>query len=52
MSTVTPKASEIERSWHVLDAEGLVIGRFATEVANILRGKHKPSYTPNLDTGD
>jgi len=52
MSTMTPKASEIERSWHVLDAEGLVIGRFATEVANILRGKHKPSYTPNLDTGD
>ena len=52
MSTMTPKASEIERSWHVLDAEGLVIGRFATEVANILRGKHKPTYTPNLDTGD
>lgn len=52
MSTITPKASEIERSWHVLDVEGLVIGRFATEVANILRGKHKPSYSPNLDTGD
>lgn len=52
MSTVTPKASEIERSWHVLDVEGLVIGRFATEVATILRGKHKPSYSPNLDTGD
>jgi len=49
---MTPKASEIERSWHVLDAEGLVLGRFATEVANILRGKHKPTYTPNLDTGD
>jgi len=52
MSTMTPKASEIERSWHVLDAEGLVIGRFATEVADILRGKHKPTYTPNLDIGD
>jgi len=52
MTTVTPKASEIERSWHILDADGLVLGRFATEVANILRGKHKPSYTPNLDTGD
>jgi len=52
MTTVTPKASEIERSWHILDADGLVLGRFATEVANILRGKHKPTYTPNLDTGD
>ena len=49
---MTPKAAEIERSWHVLDAEGLVLGRFATEVANILRGKHKPTYTPNLDLGD
>ncbi len=52
MSTMTPKASEIERSWHILDAEGLVLGRLATEVANILRGKHKPTYTPNLDLGD
>lgn len=52
MSTVTPKAGEIERSWHILDAEGLIVGRFATEVATILRGKHKPTYTPNLDTGD
>ncbi len=52
MSTYTPKASEIERTWHVVDAEGLVLGRLATEVANILRGKHKPSYTPHLDTGD
>ena len=52
MTTITPKASEIERSWHVVDAEGLVLGRLATEVANVLRGKHKPTYTPNLDTGD
>ncbi len=52
MSTTTPKASEIVRSWHVVDAEGLVLGRMATEVANILRGKHKPIYTPHLDTGD
>ena len=52
MTTITPKASEITRDWHVVDAEGLVLGRLATEVANILRGKHKPSYTPNLDTGD
>ncbi len=52
MTTYTPKAGEIERVWHVVDAEGLVLGRLATEVANILRGKHKPTYTPNLDTGD
>ena len=52
MTTITPKASEIERSWHIVDADGLVLGRLATEVATILRGKHKPSYAPNLDTGD
>jgi len=52
VSTYTPKASEISREWHVVDAEGLVLGRLATEVANILRGKHKPTYTPHLDTGD
>jgi large subunit ribosomal protein L13 len=50
--TYSPKASEIQRSWHVIDAEGLVLGRLATEVATILRGKHKPTYTPHLDTGD
>ncbi len=52
MSTTSPKASEIERSWHVVDADGLVLGRLATEVATILRGKHKPIFTPHLDTGD
>ena len=52
MSTYSPKASEIERAWHVVDAEGMVLGRLATEVANLLRGKHKPTYTPHLDTGD
>lgn len=52
MSTTSIKAGEIERSWHVVDAEGLVLGRLATEVANVLRGKHKAIYTPNLDTGD
>ena len=52
MTTYTPKKGEIERSWHIIDADGLVLGRLATEVATILRGKHKPSYTPNLDTGD
>ena len=52
MSTYTPRANEVERAWHVVDAEGLVLGRMATEVASILRGKHKPTYTPHMDTGD
>jgi large subunit ribosomal protein L13 len=50
--TYTPKVSEIQRSWYVVDAEGMVLGRLATEVATILRGKHKPTYTPHIDTGD
>lgn len=50
--TYSPKASEIERSWYVVDAEDLVLGRLATEVARILRGKHKPTFAPHLDTGD
>ena len=52
MRTYTPKASEITRAWHVVDAEDLVLGRVATEVARILRGKHKPIFAPHLDTGD
>ena len=52
MPTYTPKASEIERAWHVVDADGLVLGRMATEVARVLRGKHKATFTPHLDTGD
>jgi len=52
VSTYSPKISEIERAWHVVDAEGLVLGRMATEVANILRGKHKPTYAAHIDTGD
>ena len=52
MATYTPKASEIDRAWHVVDAEGLVLGRLCTEVARVLRGKHKPIYAPHLDTGD
>lgn len=52
MTTYSPKASEIDRAWVLIDAEGLVLGRLATEVANILRGKHKPTWSPNLDTGD
>jgi large subunit ribosomal protein L13 len=52
MKTYSVKAGEIERHWHVVDAEGMILGRLATEVARILRGKHKPIYTPHLDTGD
>lgn len=50
--TYTPKASEIERSWYVVDAEGLTLGRMATEVASRLRGKHKATFAPHMDTGD
>jgi len=50
--TYSPKISEIERAWYVVDAEGLVLGRLATEVASILRGKRKPIFAPHLDTGD
>ena len=52
MPTFTPKPTDITRAWHVVDAEGLVLGRVATEVASILRGKHKPIYAPHCDTGD
>ena len=51
MNTYTPKKSEIERTWHLVDAEGLVLGRMATEIATILRGKHKATYAPHIDTG-
>jgi large subunit ribosomal protein L13 len=50
--TFSPKPSDISRAWHVVDADGLVLGRLATEVARILRGKHKPIFAPHLDTGD
>jgi large subunit ribosomal protein L13 len=52
MRTYSPKASEITRDWHVVDAKGLVLGRMCTEVARLLRGKHKPTFAPHLDTGD
>ena len=52
MPTYSPKASEITHAWHVVDAEGLVLGRVATEVARVLRGKHKPTFAPHMDTGD
>ncbi len=52
MKTYTVSASEIEREWWVVDAEDRVLGRLASEVARILRGKHKPTYSPHLDVGD
>lgn len=52
VKTYTPKESEIERSWYVVDAEDAILGRLSTQVASILRGKHKPEFTPNLDAGD
>jgi large subunit ribosomal protein L13 len=50
--TFTPTPADITREWHVVDADGLVLGRLATQVAAILRGKHKPSFAPHVDTGD
>jgi len=52
MKTYTAKPSEVERKWFVIDAEGVVLGRLAAIVSQYLRGKHKPTYTPNIDTGD
>ncbi|MBK5291735.1 MAG: 50S ribosomal protein L13 [Acidobacteriia bacterium] len=52
MSTHFPSAKEIVRAWHVIDAEGVVLGRLASDAARILMGKNKPIYTPFLDTGD
>ncbi|HVF12762.1 MAG TPA: 50S ribosomal protein L13 [Actinomycetota bacterium] len=50
--THSVKASEIQREWWVVDADGLILGRLAAEVAHVLRGKHKPVFAPHLDTGD
>jgi len=52
MSTFSAKQAEVERQWLVIDLEGRTVGRAATEIATILRGKHKPIYTPHVDTGD
>ena len=52
MSTQVAKEQDIVRSWFIVDLEGVVLGRAATEIARILRGKHKPIYTPSVDTGD
>jgi large subunit ribosomal protein L13 len=50
--TYTPKPAEVERRWHVIDATDVVLGRLATHVASLLRGKHKPIYASHVDTGD
>lgn len=52
MKSYMAKTNEVERKWHVIDAEGKVLGRLATEIATILSGKNKPIYTPHVDTGD
>lgn len=52
MRTFTAKAAEIKRTWYVVDAEGQTLGRLAARIAPILKGKHKPTYTPHLDCGD
>ena len=52
MSTYMANPEKIERKWYVIDAEGMVLGRLASETAKILRGKNKPVFTPNVDTGD
>ena len=51
-TTYSAKKSEIENKWYVIDAQGKPLGRVATEAAKLLRGKHKPTYTPTIDTGD
>ena len=52
MKTFSAKPLEVERKWYVVDADGQTLGRLAVAVANILRGKNKPQYTPHVDTGD
>ncbi len=52
MKTYSAKKQDIAREWHLIDAEGKILGRLATQVACLLKGKHKPIYTPNVDTGD
>lgn len=52
MTTFSPTPNDIDRQWYVVDAEGLTLGRMATEIARILRGKHKPTFAPHMDMGD
>ena len=50
--TKSERKEDVERSWYIIDAENVVLGRMSTRIANVLRGKHKPSFTPHVDTGD
>jgi large subunit ribosomal protein L13 len=52
MKTYSPRKKDVQRAWYVVDAQGAVLGRLASEVAKILRGKHKPTYAPHMDMGD
>jgi len=52
MKTYTLKLGEVEHQWHVVDADGVVLGRLASQIAQIIRGKHKPTFTPHMDGGD
>ncbi|MEY2672740.1 MAG: hypothetical protein RLZZ508_617 [Actinomycetota bacterium] len=52
MRTFQPKANQIERTWYIIDAQDIVLGRLATQAATLLRGKHKPTFAPHVDTGD
>ena len=52
MRTFSPKPGDVQRQWHVIDATDVVLGRLATQIATLLRGKHKPVYAPHVDTGD
>ena len=52
MRTYTPKAAEVTRAWHVIDATDVVLGRLASQTAQLLRGKHKPTFAPHMDVGD
>jgi large subunit ribosomal protein L13 len=52
MKTYLPKVGELQPRWHLIDADGQILGRLAVQIATIIRGRHKPTYTPHLDTGD
>lgn len=52
MRTFQPKANQVERTWYIIDAQDVVLGRLATQAATLLRGKHKPTFAPHVDTGD
>lgn len=52
MKTYLPKAKQVQKNWYVIDAEGKVLGRLASKIASVMRGKHKPTFTPHMDMGD